>query len=260
MADKVINLTAVGAMRLFINPDDFFGELAARNITNLYHANSVETSISYFRVMSLLSRQQCETQSLHQSAQWSDDLDKKFGIFDDVFLNISDFHFLFNRANHYGPIAFRINVAKLRDHIRAHPQVGISVTKLLPHKWTDKMDEDEKWLTRVEDVFLHARGTPTQHYVKGTSDIILSGTGPRGLAFDLVERVVIEENPINTSFFNQVSSAFANCLAGHGAKIPLNKRNCRSAKCKCKDWSNVTKLKNEYKYDFGNWASEYESA
>lgn len=80
--------------------------LAAAGVESIYHANSVITSCQFLRNRALLSRGTVERRGLYQTAQGSDDIDKRFGIWFDVFTDSVDIHDRAKRANLYGPALF----------------------------------------------------------------------------------------------------------------------------------------------------------
>lgn len=244
-------------MKHIINNEELFQELRERSIRNLFHANSVETSLSFFRVASLLSRHECQKQGLPQSKQWSDTSDQTHAIFDDVFLNFSDLHRNFKCSNAYGPILFCISVDKLEKFLISHNNIKIHITKLHPHKWKNSMTDDDKWRSELMGTFLNPIGTINQSYVDKWTDLVMSGVGGSGIPLNICEKVIIDEHPNNDDFFSQVSSAFNNCMAAQSLSFPIIKRDCSILNCKCKKWEFVQKKGNEYKYSSGAWESKF---
>ncbi|MDO9069030.1 MAG: hypothetical protein Q7W05_11315, partial [Deltaproteobacteria bacterium] len=84
--------------------------LAAGGINYLHHANSVKTSNSIIRLGALASRGAVEKNELPQSWQYSDAADKKYGIWNDVFLDAPDFHRRISNPNQYGPVTFELGI------------------------------------------------------------------------------------------------------------------------------------------------------
>lgn len=56
-----------------------------KGVKNLFHANTVATSITFLEEGGLLSRDWVERNERYQTPQSSDDVDKLFDVFDDVF-------------------------------------------------------------------------------------------------------------------------------------------------------------------------------
>ena len=83
--------------------------LDEKGVSRLFHANSVLTACTYLENGHLLSRAGVEGRGLRQTPQPSDEIDRKFGILGDIFLDGIDIH---ERArtkkapNEYGPVLF----------------------------------------------------------------------------------------------------------------------------------------------------------
>jgi len=82
------------------------GVLQAAGVTHLHHANTVTTSCTFLQKRGLLSRGWIEYYKLPQIRQSSDDIDKKYSIWNDVFMDGVDIH---DRAS------CRISTAMARD-------------------------------------------------------------------------------------------------------------------------------------------------
>lgn len=76
-----------------------FDALMDKGIDELYHANSVATACQFLRSRSLISRGTVERLGVTQTPQSSDDLDKRYGIWFDVFADSVDIHNRARRAN-----------------------------------------------------------------------------------------------------------------------------------------------------------------
>ncbi len=61
--------------------------LIEKGVSNLYHANTVETSLSFFNAGGLLSRGLCKDMGYPQTAQYSDKSDKRYNIIYEIFFN-----------------------------------------------------------------------------------------------------------------------------------------------------------------------------
>src|SRR5688572_22002176 len=92
-----------------LNKNELFEILHDKGIHNLYHANTIATSITFLNQKSLLSRKYVADNGLIQTGQYSDEKDKKFDIWDGIFLDAMDIHTEFNRRNKYGPFLFSFN-------------------------------------------------------------------------------------------------------------------------------------------------------
>lgn len=83
----------------YINPKRVYQILVGKKIEYLYHANTVLTSLTFIQQKALLSRNFIEREQLIQTEQKSDQEDKKYNVWDDVFLDGLDLHKKYRRAN-----------------------------------------------------------------------------------------------------------------------------------------------------------------
>jgi hypothetical protein len=117
-----------------MNGPEVHAALQACGVTLLHHANTVVTSCTFLEQRGLASRGYVEHARLVQTPQRSDDLDKKFGIWWDVFTDGVDIHQRRRSRNYYGPVLFSFPLSILL-HIPQGAQV--LVTKKNPANWTD---------------------------------------------------------------------------------------------------------------------------
>ena len=80
--------------------------LESKGVNELHHANSVATACQFIRSRSLMSRGTVERAGVFQTFQASDDIDKRYSIWFDVFMDSVDIHERARRANAYGPVLF----------------------------------------------------------------------------------------------------------------------------------------------------------
>lgn len=119
--------------------------------TNLYHANSVTTSCTFIEQGGLLSRDFVERNGLVQTAQDSDDIDKKYEIWDCIFLDHVDIHERGGKRkgpNQYGPVLFVFNLDIL---LHLPDRTEVCVTKINPINW-DGLGPSERWLQNPKEV------------------------------------------------------------------------------------------------------------
>lgn len=88
--------------------------LSATGVEKLYHANSVVTSCQFIKQKALLARGAVERLKLSQTDQYSDDEDKRYSLWFDVFTDSVDIHSRASRLNKYGPVLFVLDLEKLR--------------------------------------------------------------------------------------------------------------------------------------------------
>jgi hypothetical protein len=130
-----------------LNNKKLYELLKEKGVTNLFHANTVATSITYIEEGGLLSREYIEDQELYQTPQTSDEIDKLFDVFDDIFIDTIDLHKNFNRQNHYGPVLFQFSLELLLDD-----NIEIWVTKDNPIYWAKNSDVSENYFKSVKEL------------------------------------------------------------------------------------------------------------
>lgn len=132
--------------KFYLNPKVVYQTLADKGVKNLFHANTVLTSLTFIRQKALLSRGFVETNNLVQTRQKSDKEDNQFNVWDDVFLDGLDLHSRYTRANHYGPVLFVLKLELLLSPSLPY----LLVTKNNPmywrigDSWEDRYYETEK--------------------------------------------------------------------------------------------------------------------
>ena len=126
---------------------ELYDLLTEKGIHYLHHANTVSTSITFITQEGLMSRGGIESKGLFQSAQSSDDADKRFNVWNDIFLDSVDLHGYYPRQNFYGPILFKfpVELLLLKDY-------NVWITKDNPIYWTTAMTDSEKYFTSVKEL------------------------------------------------------------------------------------------------------------
>jgi hypothetical protein len=126
--------------KFYLDPRTVYSILKEKGVKNLYHANTVLTSLTFINNNALLSRNHVEQNGLIQTIQKSDPEDKKFNVWDDVFLDGEDLHKRYKRANFYGPILFVI-----KPELLLSPSAPkLLITRDNPMYWKD----DNNWEKR----------------------------------------------------------------------------------------------------------------
>ncbi|WP_124303557.1 hypothetical protein [Pseudomonas chlororaphis] len=121
--------------------------LLEKGVEEIYHANSVLTSCEFLRHGALLSRGSIEALKLRQTPQKSDLIDKRYHIWNDIFLDSVDIHARASDANRYGPVMFVLDTEKLIHELTS----GLfSVTKFNPTKWATKPVKN-RWMQSFEE-------------------------------------------------------------------------------------------------------------
>lgn len=130
-----------------LNSKALYNFLRGKGYKYFFHANSVTTACTFIEQKGLLSRGAVERNGLIQTEQSSDDIDKTFNVWDDVFLDIVDLHGYFPRQNQYGPVCFVLDIKLLLN-----PEFSnIWITKDNPIYWTANMDDRKKYYSSVQE-------------------------------------------------------------------------------------------------------------
>lgn len=124
--------------------------LTSNGVFHLYHANTVETSISFLESEGLLSRGLCEDMNLPQTDQYTDETDIRYNIFYDIFFDSTEIQRR-TGISYYGPVLFVYSV----DVIDTIQEGHVRITKMNPDEWNDGMGETEKYFCTFDDLSLH---------------------------------------------------------------------------------------------------------
>ena len=128
---------------------DVLKVLQSRGVTAFYHANSVLTACTFLEAAALLSRGYVEKHKLKQTPQTSDQLDKKYGIWNDIFLDTVDIHDRARRKNHYGPVLFVLNVGSVLNDKNLEGKLRI--TRENPIHWSDGQQPKDRYFETVDE-------------------------------------------------------------------------------------------------------------
>jgi hypothetical protein len=128
-----------------INASHLYEVLREKGVNNFFHANTVKTAITYIKKGALLSREYVEMNGLFQTPQYTDEKDKRIGIWNSVFLDGTDLHKKFVTRNLYGPISFHISL----DILLNKKFSEVRVTKNNPSGW---LPTKPNFYETVEDI------------------------------------------------------------------------------------------------------------
>ena len=205
---------------------DVYNVLKGKNIHNLYHANTVTTSCTFLKLGGLASRRYVANLGLPQTSQYTDAMDKKYGIWYDVFTDTVDIHDRASQVNWYGPVLFVLGV----DILKALPvKSEVLVTKKNPTKWIDGEPLEERFFTTQEELESSLEvGTFDQMVVVRTCKGILPFP-------DEAIRVILDDPQRTmsdgTSAFLHATTCIRSAALGN-TSIHLTKRICRRD-CRC---------------------------
>ena len=207
-----------------------FETLCDKGITELHHANSVATACQFIRRRSLLSRGSVDRLGITQTSQTSDDADKRYSIWFDVFLDSVDIHERASRANVYGPVLFVFDI-KIIDR---NSTGRIWVTKLNPTKWSRK-SEKQRWFQDKADL--------ENNFIKGCFDqmLVLRHCGG-ALPFGSYLKEIVLDDPCRETkdkvdTYSMSVGALRLAMGDAKINIPIHRRKCGNG-CNCKDYWN----------------------
>src|SRR5690348_7841844 len=130
-----------------LNPRDVLEVLRQKGVQRFYHANTVRSSLTFLQAGGLLSRGTVEDCGLDQTPQSTDDLDKRFGIWHDIFIDGVDIHSRSSNCNAYGPVLFELNLRLFESD--ALPALWI--TRDNPCRWEDGDSDQERYYLSVDE-------------------------------------------------------------------------------------------------------------
>lgn len=130
-----------------VSPKELYDFLLDRGHRFFFHANTIRTSCTLIEQEGLLSRGEIEKRKLAMTAQVSDDIDKIFNVWNDIFFDIVDLHDYFSRQNLYGPVCFKISNEFLLDKNLPN----ICITKDNPIYWNQDMSNEERYYLSVNE-------------------------------------------------------------------------------------------------------------
>lgn len=121
--------------------------LMEKGIINFFHANTLSTALTFIKNNGLMSRGLVEEHNLYQSVQSSDEIDKRFDVWHDIFIDTIDLHGFFPRQNYYGPILFKFNIDFLLKD-----KYDIWITKNNPIYWKEDDLMKDKYFQNIDDL------------------------------------------------------------------------------------------------------------
>ncbi len=210
-------------------PSKYVYEVLADNgVDELYHANSVVTSCQFIRSCSLLSRGTVERLRLSQTSQSSDDLDKRYSIWFDVFADSVDIHDRAKRANIYGPVLFVID-----SEIVLNSYTGrLWVTKSNPMYWRGKAERD-RW-------FKDKTGLAA-NFVQGDFGqiVVFRHCGGELPIRRFIKKIILDDPQRQTEddldFYSMAVGALRLALQDADIDIQIERRECKH-RCQCLDY------------------------
>lgn len=204
---------------------EVYDTLVARGVRHLHHANSVRTSLSQLRLGGLASRRAVDVHRLPQTSQITDDLDRKYGIWGDIFMDTVDIHERASDRNKYGPVLFVLNVEMLRN---LSPSARVLITRVNPSKWGQTSTDAERYfLTSADLKGGLSIGDFNQMLVIRTDNGILP-------FMTYLEAIVLDEPRLTSgqsAEFLAAADALNTSAAAAGLQIRVTQRLCHPCGC-----------------------------
>lgn len=208
-----------------MNGNDLYNIFLKKNIKTLHHANSVMTSISIIRLGGLASRHLVEKNGLRQSGQYTDELDKQFGIWDDVFMDTVDIHRRIRNRNQYGPVLFEVDVSVLQ----ALPSSArVLVSKMNPSKWKESTPFRDRYFEDAMEADVGVRvGDFDQMLMIGN----VGGIIPFG---GYLQRIVLDDvngGAQTSQEFQRAAQELNQALQDRKINMHVTRRGCVDCRC-----------------------------
>lgn len=209
-----------------LNSKEVLKVLTAKGIDTLHHANTVQTSCLFLQHGRVLSRGTVDERHWNQTSQKSDDLDKKFGIWYDIFLDSVDIHDRAKRRNLYGPVLFRFSLDLLNEDWLP----SIWITKKNPTKWVDGEPASDRYYSSIYEL--------SNGYQKGNFDsmfMLRHAGGVLRLLPHLKDIVLDDPNWEHSGidiYAQTVGALRASAWQGGIREIDIVKRECKKD-CNC---------------------------
>ena len=205
-----------------------FEVLQEKGVDTIYHANSVLTACQFLRNRSLMSRGTVFRKGLYQTSQISDRIDRKHGIWFDVFIDSVDIHDRARQANCYGPVLFVIDSELIKRTYTGR----VWVTKLNPTKWKGK-GHRERWFVFDNDL--------SNNFARGNFDqmIVFRHCGGELFFTKYLTEIILDDPELKTrgsriDYYSMAYGALTLAITEGGLNIKIRKRRCPNG-CKCLD-------------------------
>jgi hypothetical protein len=213
-----------------MTPEEVYKVLKGIGADALHHANTVTTSATFLEQGGLLSRGYVETHQLKQTPQGSDEIDKKYGIWDGVFLDHVNIHHRGGRKkgpNQYGPVLFKLPL----DILLSLPAPSeVRVTRTNPIHWTPTQSEGDRWYLNATDL---ANNIGFGDFEKML--VITTPTGKIEFPKDGVE-IALDDPQRSLSAklgaYDYAEGRLRNAAKTGNVTVDIRKHDCRS-ECKC---------------------------
>lgn len=198
--------------------------LMEKQIHYFHHANTISTAITFIEENGLMSRGCVERGALIQTYQSSDEDDKKFDVWDDVFIDIVDLHGHFPRQNLYGPVLFKLSIDFLLED-----NLDVWVTKNNPIYWNSETNYDDKYFADINEI------EPTWDSYPIQQRMFTIRKPGRPVLFDYLEEIIIDDPKVKAGDLIFIEEAIAALERATKTKPVIQDkmtlRNCSNCYC-----------------------------
>lgn len=222
-----------------VSAEELYDFLSSRKFKYFFHANTVKTACTLIRQKGLLSRGEITAKKLPMTAQSSDDIDKQFDVWNDIFFDIVDLHGYFPRQNLYGPVCFKLSNEFLLDKYLPN----ICITKDNPIYWTNSMSEEEKYYSSVGEYIADFEKNMKNHTIQ--SKMFTIHNTEKRIPFKKYLVEIILDNPAvkvnGVALFPLAKEAICSSLNESDFNIDILKtRICNNCFCKANYFNQVS--------------------
>ncbi len=208
---------------------DILKVLQSRGATTFYHANSVLTACTFLEAAALLSRGYVEKHKLKQTPQSSDQTDKKYGIWNDIFLDTVDIHDRARRKNHYGPVLLVLDVESVLNDKTL--EGTLRITRENPIHWSDGQQPKDRYFETVEEF---ANSFSFGDFGKHFTFRPESGKVPLAGRLNHILLDDPQDSLGDANTFKVALQALKAAASRGKIEVEIRKRQCRN-ECKCLD-------------------------
>ena len=210
-----------------MNGTDVYKILQAAGVATLHHANTVTTSCTFLQLGGLASRGYVADRHLPQTPQYSDDADRRLGIWYNVFADGVDIHARGSIRNNYGPVLFLLPASIL---LNLPHGTEVLVTRKNPVHWiTGELPSDRYFMSLQELTGGYIYGEFSQHVIlRNQVGFLPFGNFPLRLVLDDPQRPLISGADAYANSAQRLQGA---ARAGN-VTVQITKRSC-SFGCKC---------------------------
>ena len=195
--------------------------LKHHNVSQIYHADTVITSLSFLKAGGLCSRQYLDRNSLPKTSQYTDCDDQKFNVYNDLFFDSVDIHGRIRKPNYYGPVLFVFDLQMLLQENLAN---RIFITKSNPCYWKPYLKCNDRYFTNLDEL--------GKEFQKGDFKQMITCHQVGFANFKYLQKIILDRPPEkHIELFRQAYQALFQGLQEADLSVPLNIRKCEYCKC-----------------------------